>query len=164
MPRIARLLAAALLALPLLGACGIIASESLPEPPSEADARAFLGRVVDAALARDLDRMCAIAGSICDSVAEDSGGLAAVPNDPPIVAGARLIPNRGTTTGGTAGGRLLVLCGTDGLGRPYRTEMLVSRDPDGSLYAINGVFWSGAGLAVANDTGSPSGGAGIDCP
>ena len=85
--------------------------------------------------------------------------------NPPIIAGTRLIPTRRLSdAAGMAGRQLFVLCGVDGLGRPYRTEMLVSTDYNGALYAINGVYWSGAGLAISRDTGSASAGSNIECP
>jgi hypothetical protein len=149
----------------LLNACGFVPDPTLAPPPTEQEAIAFLDELVALAQAGDLGGMCAVAGGgNCDEAADASGGPAAIPKNPPTLAGTRLIPS--TTTGnnsGTVGGRLLVLCGTDGLRRPYRTEMLVSRFR-GETYAINAVYWSGAKLAISNDTGGPSGGAGINCP
>jgi hypothetical protein len=154
----------ALIAFVALAGCALT-EPPLPPPPSEADARAFLDVLIDKAEAGDLEGFCSVAGSVCDEIAEESGGVAAIPNEPPTVAGTRLVPPRDAGNGGTfAGGRLVVLCGTNGLGKPYRTEMLVSAGPDRVLYAINGVYWSGFDLAVAADTGSASGGAGIECP
>jgi hypothetical protein len=87
-----------------------------------------------------------------------------MPFNPPVIAGTRVIPGTFNGNTGTGGGQLLVVCGTDGLGKAYRTEVLVSVDYNGAFYAINGVYWSGAGLAVSPDTGSATGGAGIECP
>ncbi|HEX6138838.1 MAG TPA: hypothetical protein VF013_00050 [Candidatus Limnocylindria bacterium] len=123
-----------------------------------------MARLVELAQAGDLSGYCRLAGSMCVDFAEERGGAAAIPPQPPLIAGTRVIPSRTSGTAGVAGGQLLVLCGTDGLGRQYRTEMLVSTASDGTLYAINGVYWSNAGLAVSANTGGPTGGAGIDCP
>jgi hypothetical protein len=68
--------------------------------------------------------MCALAGSMCESFVDERGGPAAVPDEPPVLAGTRVIPGTSSGDSGTVGGMLLVLCGTDGLQRPYRTEML----------------------------------------
>jgi hypothetical protein len=135
-----------------------------PQPPTEDEAIAFLNELTALALAGDLEGMCDFAGGgNCAHAVENAGGTVAVPEDPPVIAGTRLIPSRQEGEGYSIGGRLLVLCGTDGRQRPYRTEMLVSRYL-GEVYAINAVFWSGANLAVSNVSDSPSGGAGIDCP
>lgn len=134
------------------------------EIPTESAARAFLARLVDRAQAHDLVGFCQVAGSMCESFAEESGGIAAIPPKPPIIAATRLIPTRRSGDAMLGGGRLLVLCGIDGFGKPYRTEMLVSVDYNGALFAINGVYWSGAGLAISQTTDGPTGGEGIECP
>jgi hypothetical protein len=134
------------------------------EIPTEAAARAYLDRLVAKGQARDLEGFCELAGSMCTDNAEVSGGVAAMPRTRPIIAGTRLIPGTFDGNAGTGGGRLFVLCGTDGLGKEYRTETLVSVDYNGDLFAINGVYWSGAGLAVSQDTGEATAGAGIECP
>jgi hypothetical protein len=148
----------------VLSACGFLPNPT-PDPiPTEDQAIAFLNELVALAQAGDLDGMCRHArDSNCDDLVEGAGGAVSIPSDPPILAGTRLIPGTSSGNSGTVGGMLLVLCGTDGRQRPYRTEMLVSRFR-GEVYAINAVYWSGSKLAVSPDTGSPSGGAGIDCP
>ena len=42
--------------------------------------------------------------------------------------------------------RVLSLAGTDGIGRPYQSEVLVFSDRD-SLHAIEAVFWAGGRIA-----------------
>jgi predicted small lipoprotein YifL len=154
----------ALLALMAMVGCGL-AGPTLPPPPSEADAVALVDLLIEKAEERDLEGFCRIAGGgNCEGIAEESGGVAAIPREAPVIAGTRLIPSRPAGEGTLAGGQLVVLCGVDGLGRPYRAETLVSIGPDRVLYAINAVYWSGFDLAVAANTGSPSGGAGINCP
>ena len=148
----------------MLSACGTLLPGPTPDPlPTEDEAIAFLNELTAHALTGDLVGMCALAGSMCESFVDERGGPAAVPDAPPVLAGTRVIPGTSSGDSGTVGGMLLVLCGTDGLQRSYRTEMLVSRFR-GELFAINGVYWSGSNLAVSNNTGDPSGGAGIDCP
>jgi hypothetical protein len=147
----------------LLSACGFV-PDPTPDPlPTEDEAIAFMRDLVALAQAGDLVGMCELAGSMCESFVDESGGPAAVPDEPPVLAGTRVIPGTSEGDGGTIGGMLLVICGTDGLQRPYRTEMLVSRFM-GEMFAINGVYWSGNNLAISNNTGGPSGGLGIDCP
>jgi hypothetical protein len=147
----------------LLSSCAL-PDPTPPPPPTEDEAIAFLNELTALALAGNLEAMCDFAGDgNCEDFVDEAGGLVAVPEDPPVVAGTRLIPSQRQGEGWSVGGRVLVLCGTDGRQRPYRTEMLVSRNL-GETYAINAVYWSGSNLAVSNDTGDPSGGAGIDCP
>jgi hypothetical protein len=150
----------------LLAGCGVLdVDRPFPPPPTEPEARSFLDRVVAASRTGDMAAMCRVAGGgMCAEIAEQAGGADGVPGEAPLIAGVRSIAPTGTTNGGSPGGWLLVLCGTDGFGNPYRTEMLVSRAPDGRLYAVNAVYWAGFKLAVSNDTGDASGGAGIDCP
>jgi len=148
----------------MLSGCGAFLPDPTPYPlPTRGEAIAFKDALVSLAQDGDLVGMCALAGSLCESFVDESGGPAAVPDEPPVLAGTRAIPGTSSGDSSTIGGMLLVLCGTDGLQRPYRTEMLVSRFR-GEMFAINGVYWSGSSLAVSNDTGSASGGAGIECP
>ncbi len=155
---------ALLIGLLVLSACGFV-PDPTPDPiPTEAQSIAFMRELVVLAQAGDLDGMCRHAGGgNCDELVDAAGGRLSVPSDPPILAGTRLIPGTSSGNSGTVGGMLLVLCGTDGRQRPYRTEMLVSRF-HGEVYAINAVYWSGSKLAVSSNTGAPSGGAGIECP
>jgi len=46
-----------------------------------------------------------------------------------------------TGRSGSVGRRLLVVCGTDGYGRSYETEVLIFRDKRSSGHACS--FWSG---------------------
>lgn len=61
-----------------------------------------------------------------------------VPPEPPTIVSSRHQPARD----GYVGGRILVVRGDDGRGRPYETEVLIFRDKR-SYKAIHAVFWSG---------------------
>jgi hypothetical protein len=61
------------------------------------------------------------------------------------------------------GGRVLVVCGVTGLGRPYRTEMLVFYD-GGELGAIEPIYWSGMGIGRRPVTEPAPGPADPGCP
>jgi hypothetical protein len=162
----ASVVAWATIALLLLAACGAFGDDRghAGEIPTEAAARDYLDRLIAMAETRDLGGFCELAGSLCKENAEAVGGAGAMPRTAPIIAGTRVIPSRTSGDAMMAGGRLYVLCGTDGLGKHYRTEVLVSTDYDGTLYAINGAYWSGGRLATSAKTGGLSGGAGIECP
>lgn len=122
-----------------------------PEPPSEAEALAFLARIVAAARSRDFDALCALGTSSCRDLL-DMAGRDAVPLLPPTVVGITRLENTRRPDGlWTSGGVLLQLCGIDGRGRPYASEMLVVRrgsaaEP-GPLAASEPVYWSGMRIA-----------------
>ena len=129
----------------LLVACQ--ANVTAPRTPSEDEARAFLARLVQVAETRDVEAVCRVAGSNCRTIVETAGGEDAIPSESPTVLETYVVPTRHLSDGKIeTGGRALVVCGVDGLGQPYRTDMLVF-ESEGSLHAINGVYWSGAGLA-----------------
>jgi hypothetical protein len=115
-------------------------------PPTEAEARAFLDRVVTLAQAGDFDALCAIGAGNCESILEEAGRE--VPNGLPRIVGTRTLPSTETSIGGV----VLELCGTLDSGDPYYSEMLVFRDLirtggiDG-LHAIEPIYWSGMGIA-----------------
>jgi hypothetical protein len=131
-------------------ACAPVASTSAI--PTYHEATSFLASVVALAQARDFDRLCGLGGGTCRSTLQGAG-LDAVPATPPGIAGSRVVqPTQGTGGKTTAGGLVLQLCGLDGLGRPYSTEMLVFRD-GATLLAIEPVYWSG--MRIATDPTTP---------
>ncbi len=71
---------------------------------------------------------------------------AAVPSQSPVVVGTRVILPSRVTGGWNHGGRVLELCGRDGLGRPYTSEMLVF-EMGGRLISIGTLFWLGVRIA-----------------
>jgi hypothetical protein len=113
------------------------------EPVSEAEARAFFDQVVAAARARDFDKLCSLNGAppncyfALDSPFQKLRDT--VPPDPPTIVETRF-HEKDSADGST--GRVLVVEGTDGRGRPYRTEVMVSRY-EGKLEGANVVYWSG---------------------
>ena len=78
----------------------------------------------------------------------ETAGVAAVSTSGPEVLGSRVIG----TTAASAGGRVLELCGRDGLGRPYYSEMLVFRD-GGRLLSTGTVYWVGITIPGTSTTG-----------
>lgn len=106
--------------------------------PTDAEARAFLDRLVAAAMADDFDRLCALSGIEfnCQKLLSytEPGSR---PPEPPTVVASNI--DRPEFDDGVPG-RLLVVEGTDGLGKPYRTEVLILRDED-HFDATNAVYW-----------------------
>lgn len=111
-------------------------------PVTEAEARRYLGRIVEAAEARDLDRVCRLNGAQanCRETLRYIGGPDTVPTEPPRVVGTRYYAERD----GDTAGRVLVVEGIDGRGKSYRTEVFVFRENRFNFKATNAVYWSGA--------------------
>lgn len=129
-------------------------------PVSEAEARRYLDRMVVAARAQDFEALCELNGSVsncrrmletaCDpSTAPPAISCTeTVPKEPPTVVAFRNSPGDGYA------GRILVVSGVDGGGKPYETEVLVFRENRRSVKAINAVYWSGATI-VEDDRDTP---------
>jgi hypothetical protein len=111
--------------------------------PTEGEARGLLARIVAAAERRDFAALCSFGDPNCPDILE-MAGIDRVPAVPPTVAGTRLV----APTQVSDGGLILQLCGTDGRGDPYATEMLVFTSASG-LRAIQPVYWSGMGIATS---------------
>jgi hypothetical protein len=134
------------------------------KPVTEAEARRFLDRIVSAARAKDFEAVCELNGTVgncrdqlrkgCDDTPFGPDPIVCtetVPPEPPTVASTRY-HQKGP--GGTAG-RVLVLTGTDGIGRPYKSELMVFRENRTHFKAINAVYWSNSYI-LEGATSSPS--------
>jgi hypothetical protein len=129
-------------------------------PVSDGAARTYFERIVAAAEAKDFDALCRLNGSVgtCEfelrNICPENFGSGpapsfpqgealeqecreSVPPEPPEIVSSRHHPRRD----GYVGGRILVVRGTDGRGKPYETEVLIFRDKR-SYKAIHAVFWS----------------------
>ena len=122
----------------LVAACSSDAPPAGTIPKVE-EARGFLDRVVELAQAGDFEGLCAIGDGNCKRHLEDAG-RDAVPPGPPTIVRTGTVPT--TTSGGqtSLGGIVFVLCGVDGHGDHYDSEMLVFHDGSG-LRAINAIYW-----------------------
>lgn len=99
----------------------------------------MLDRVVSLAREKDFEGLCSLGDGNCRRHL-DMAGRDAVPPGPPTVVRTRIIP---TTTSGpqrNLGGVVLILCGIDGHGNHYDSEMLVYHSGHG-LQVINPVYW-----------------------
>lgn len=151
---LARALAALLLGL-LVGGCSP-AAPTAGTIPSIDDAHGFLGEIVRLAQRGEFDDLCARGDLNCQDSLEIAG-RDAVPSDAPTVVGTRIVPTTSSGDQTSLGGVVLVLCGVDGRGAHYDSEMLVFHDGHG-LRAINPVYWSRARIApsgTADETSPP---------
>jgi hypothetical protein len=118
--------------------------------PSVEEARRHLDEVVRLARAGDFDGMCALGDANCER-SLDMAGRDAVPPDAPKVVASGMIPTTSSNGQQSFGGIVFVLCGVDGRGQPYDSEMLVFNDGNG-LRAINPVYWGPTRIASSPQT------------
>jgi hypothetical protein len=141
--------AVALIVALLLSGCAATGAHVPVPPPTEAEALAHLGEVVKVVKSGDLAHLCDLGNGSCRQLLQKSDP-ATVPRTDPRVVGTKVIPY--SDLGGgmwTDGGRVLMLCGRDGLGRQYYSEMLVARE-DGRLVSTGTPYW--IGMTIATDT------------
>jgi hypothetical protein len=139
-----RLFCAVSLAL-AIGISGCVAPAATPfPPPSEAEARQLLGQVVDRVVGGRVDSVCELGSGTCPAELRNSD-RATVPRDGPTVLGSEALqPSLRSDGNWDLGGLILKLCGRDGEGQPYYSEMLVFRDPQRGLIATNALYWLGS--------------------
>ena len=116
-----------------------------PPPPADAQARAALDRAVAYARALDFDGLCSLSDGNCSIILQQAG-RDAVPPDPPTVYGGRVLqPTQLANGAWDGGGRVLQVCGIDGRGNPYRSEVLAFTTGS-TVTLINPIYWSGVGI------------------
>lgn len=135
---------------------GLFACSGAPAPPppapSEESAFAYLDAVVDMVASGDAGSICSVGVSTCDQLLRQADPRT-VPSTPPEIVGTRVLaPTRVSDNGWSSGGLLLRLCGTDGLGEPYYSEMLVFED-QGRLLSVNTPYWLGFTISETSTTG-----------
>jgi hypothetical protein len=140
----------------LLSGCGVAASTrpSPVPPPSASEALAFLASIEAEVKSGDLSHLCEkFGGGTCRHTLQGSDP-AAVPTTDPAVIGTSIIPPA-TYADGTwsDGGRLLELCGVDGLGKHYYSEMLVFND-GGRTISVEPAYWIGVRIATSGTVSS----------
>jgi len=124
----------------VIAACNTPKPTSAP-PPTRDEALSFLAQIVALAQQGDFDALCSMAGDGNCEFKLDDAGRDRVPSAAPTVWSIAGVP---TTTNGdqtSLGGIVLGLCGIDALGRGFDSEMLVFRDTDTTMRAINPVYW-----------------------
>jgi hypothetical protein len=145
-----------LLAATLLAGCGVPGTQRNPSTITIEDAAQVLEQVQGAAATGDMNALCATsdAPERCETDWAMSGGADAVPSEPPTIVTSRVLPTRQLPDGDwEIGGRMLVLKGIDGLGRPYCTDFLVFAPSGQRLTPFQPVYWSGMGIAQRGPSG-----------
>lgn len=136
-------------------AVGVVACSAQPagaDAPTLDQALTLLDRLVILAQKGDFETLCSVAGDgNCEHKLDDAG-RDRVPGQPPNVRSVRSVPTTRSGTQTSTGGLVLELCGTDARGTRYESEMLIFRDHDGSLRAINPVYWGHDTIATTGET------------
>jgi hypothetical protein len=105
------------------------------------------------ARAGDFTRLCALGGGNCQQILDGAGP---VPDAPPTVIGSRVVEPTHLPDGNwDVGGRVLAVCGIDGRGQPYRSEVIVFQDGP-TLRIIEPVYWSGYSIGDAASPVTPA--------
>lgn len=133
-----------------VAACGP-GSVTPPPPPTEAEVAAYLSRVEAIVASGALATLCTLGSGTCAKTLQ-MVDLSTVPTTLPIVLGTRIVPSVALADGTEQiGGRVLELCGLDGKGAAYYSEVLVFHGLQG-LLGKEPVYWTG--IRIAESTGS----------
>lgn len=158
MPRTATLLIAILGAM-LVASCAVLTRPPGTRIPTEAEAEALLSRAVQLVQSGQLGSLCEFGTSNCQRILEES--RPAAPRDAPSIMGSTVLSPEQHGSGMSVGGRIVEVCGTDGLGDPYRTAMLFFFDENNQLRITEPVYWSRMKVATGSTVRpDPSPGAG----
>lgn len=134
-----------------VAACGA-GSGTQPSSPTEGAALAYLDEVVAIVRSGDISTLCTLGSGTCQQMLRGADP-AAVPVSDPIVIGTRvMVPSQTTDGASLAGGRILELCGRDGLDQPYYSEMLVF-EAGGRLISTGTAYWLGYRIASSSTVG-----------
>ncbi len=150
-------------------ACAGAGSSYAPaSPPPESAARDLVNQVIALALNHDFDQLCDLGTPECKFVL-NSTGTDTVPSAAPEIVSVTTVANKETSPGTwVPGGVLFLLCGLDGTGQSYHSQMLVSENQQGTgLVAMEPVFWGSLtvnGPAVAAPRSSTLSSVWADCP
>lgn len=139
--------ATAIVAAVTLGGCLAPGAAPSPDPPvpTRAEAAAVLDEAVALARAGDFAGLCAMGGGNCEQILRIAGTDALPAAKPTVLEELTLPEDRDTSPSGPATGRLLVVCGVDGRGAPYVTDVVITWG-DGRWLAVEPIYWSGLSI------------------
>lgn len=138
----------------LLAACGPQAGA--PDAPTVEQARAHVEAIIQLVESGGADRVCDFGGPTCpDSVGRLD--LRAVPTTRPKITRIGVVPRVDHDDGTWSNAYVRVeLCGIDGIGRIYHSEMMVYWDR-GKIVSTEPAYWLGIGIADDPVIGAPTG-------
>lgn len=124
-------------------------------PPSAAEALQHLEAVIALVQSGDASRVCDFGGPTC-SMSIDHMDPNAVPRARPVIMSIRTLQplDHGNGTWSN-GGVLIELCGLDGLGKPYQSDMLVYRSR-GRVVSTEPAYWLGIQIISDPVVGAPA--------
>ena len=137
----------------LLLAAVLVACGNPARIPSEDDAQAVLDEAQRRAR-EGADSLCTWEGvspGRCEDEFAERGGLAAVPDEPPVTTSGCGFP----ADDDNAAYRVLLLEGEDGKGVRYKTGFVVRDAGSHGFVPQSPVYWSGVGFSQSRDTGAP---------
>jgi hypothetical protein len=119
--------------------------------PEEKVALEVLRDVVNTTRSGDVDQICGMGGSrlLCLRLLEGAGGLLSVPRKTPQIVRSFALHSQGNSVAG----RVLVVKGTDGLGRSFLTDFLVFMQGSDAV-PQSPIYWSGYGIQRRESDGS----------
>jgi hypothetical protein len=149
----------AILGVMLVASCSVVTTPPGTRIPTQAEAEALLSRAVGLVQSGQLGKVCSLGTSNCQRILEEN--RQAAPPDAPTIMSSTVLSPEHHAAGTSAGGRILEVCGTDGLGVPYRTAMLFFFDEEDHLRITEPVYWSRMKVATGSTVRpEPSPGAG----
>ena len=138
----------------LLAACG--SQASAPEAPTIEQALAHVEAVIQLVESGGANRVCDFGGPTCP-MSVDTLDPRAVPTTRPKITSVRLVPRVDHEDGTWSSAYVRVeLCGIDGLGKIYHSEMMVYWHR-GKIVSTEPAYWLGFGIADGPVVGAPAG-------
>ena len=119
-------------------------------------AKNTLNTIVEYASSQDVEKLCSLGASLIMTKRqlEDAGGWESLPSQFPKIAETYIIDPQVLSGSTVLGGRVLVLEGTTGVGKSYRTEFFVALDPASNKIIVQyPIYWSGIGIGQIDDKG-----------
>ena len=122
------------------------------------EATHVLNQTVLYATNHNLDGLCGMGGSVlmCQQLFENAGRWDAVPTQYPEIIDSYILPTKDCGNGTYInGGRMLVLKGINGLGKPYQADFLVFNNSEtGLLSAQYPIYWGNLSIGQTDCNGS----------
>ncbi len=120
----------------LLAGCNASPGPSMAPHSTDSEARQDLARLVTLAQSGDIPGLCQHGTGNCSDTAAAMDAKSSAPSTSPTIVGSREVADAANQQGG----RALMVCGVDRLGRDYRNEILFFGQGK-DFTAIESLFW-----------------------